>query len=145
MRKKNKNGGRHMFVWLCIGAFLISFIGSVIFKLTYVSPEMRQYSVNWSEDIGTVQKDFKYGEADANTFDLYLPKDNAKKSYGLVVYLHVIPTAMGDLVAEGKVSVKMLSSSDKWFGVTYKEDKPEVVAKIQEKKDQGIYPDVLWK
>ena len=58
---------------------------------------------------------------------------------------HVIPTAMGDLVAEGKVSVKMLSSSDKWFGVTYKEDKPEVVAKIQEKKDQGIYPDVLWK
>lgn len=58
---------------------------------------------------------------------------------------HVIPTAMGDLVTEGKVTVKMLSSSDKWFGVTYKEDKPEVVAKIQEKKDQGIYPDVLWK
>lgn len=58
---------------------------------------------------------------------------------------HVIPTAIGDLVAEGKVSVKMLSSSDKWFGVTYKEDKPEVVAKIQEKKDAGIYPDVLWK
>ena len=58
---------------------------------------------------------------------------------------HVIPTAMGDLVAEGKVTVKMLSSSDKWFGVTYKEDKPEVVAKIQEKKDAGVYPDVLWK
>ena len=58
---------------------------------------------------------------------------------------HVIPTAMGDLVTEGKVTVKMLSSSDKWFGVTYKEDKPDVVAKIQEKKNQGIYPDVLWK
>lgn len=58
---------------------------------------------------------------------------------------HVIPTAMGDLVTEGKVTVKMLLSSDKWFGVTYKEDKPDVVAKIQEKKNQGIYPDVLWK
>lgn len=58
---------------------------------------------------------------------------------------HVIPTAIGNLVTEGKVSVKMLSSSDKWFGVTYKEDKLEVVAKIQEKKDIGTYPDVLWK
>ena len=41
--------------------------------------------------------------------------------------------------------MKMLSSSDKWFGVTYKEDKPDVVAKIQAKKDAGEYPDVLWK
>ena len=39
----------------------------------------------------------------------------------------------------------MLSSSDKWFGVTYKEDKPEVVARIQALKDNGTYPDVLWK
>ena len=103
MRKKNKKGGRHMFVWLCISAFLISFIGSVIFKLTYVSPEMRQYSVNWSEDIGTVQKDFKYGEADANTFDLYLPKANAKKSYGLVVYLHAGGFTSGDRNDDAKM------------------------------------------
>lgn len=58
---------------------------------------------------------------------------------------HVIPTAMGDLVAEGKVKVKMLASKDKWFGVTYKEDKPGVVAKIAELKAAGVYPDVLWK
>ncbi len=58
---------------------------------------------------------------------------------------HVIPTAVGDLVADGRITVKMLSSSDKWFGVTYKEDKPDVVAKIQAKKDAGEYPDVLWK
>ena len=58
---------------------------------------------------------------------------------------HVIPTMMGQLVTEGKCSVKMLSSTDKWFGVTYKEDKPDVVAKIQALKDTGVYPDVLWK
>lgn len=58
---------------------------------------------------------------------------------------HVIPTAVGDLVREGKITVKMLSSKDKWFGVTYKEDKPDVVAKIAEKKASGEYPDVLWK
>ena len=58
---------------------------------------------------------------------------------------HVIPTAVGTLVAEDKIKVRMLSSTDKWFGVTYKEDKPDVVARIQELKDNDTYPDVLWK
>lgn len=57
---------------------------------------------------------------------------------------HVIPTAVGQLIDEGKCTVKMLSSKDKWFGVTYKEDKPDVVAKIQKMKDEGVYPDRLW-
>lgn len=57
---------------------------------------------------------------------------------------HVIPTAVGTLVKEHKCSVKMLSSKDAWFGVTYKEDKPNVMQKIQEMKDAGIYPDQLW-
>ena len=58
---------------------------------------------------------------------------------------HVIPTAIGTLVKENKCKVKMLSSKDEWFGVTYKEDKPSVVAKIQKMKDDGIYPFDLWK
>ena len=58
---------------------------------------------------------------------------------------HVIPTAIGTLASEGKCKVKMLSSKDKWFGVTYKEDKPDVVARIAEKKASGEYPDILWK
>ena len=58
---------------------------------------------------------------------------------------HVIPTAFGTLVKENKCKVKMLSSKDEWFGVTYKEDKPSVVAKIQKMKDDGIYPFDLWK
>ncbi|MCR5449830.1 MAG: nucleotidyltransferase [Solobacterium sp.] len=57
---------------------------------------------------------------------------------------HVIPTAVGDLVAKNVCKVKVLSSKDRWFGVTYKEDKPDVVAKIQAMKDEGIYPDILW-
>ena len=58
---------------------------------------------------------------------------------------HVIPTAIGTLVSQGKCNVRMLSSTDKWFGVTYQEDKPEVVARIAEKKASGEYPDVMWK
>jgi NDP-sugar pyrophosphorylase family protein len=57
---------------------------------------------------------------------------------------HVIPTAVGQLVTEGKCTVKMLSSKDRWFGVTYQEDKPNVVARIQQLKDEGVYPDQLW-
>lgn len=57
---------------------------------------------------------------------------------------HVIPNAVGELVKKNLCTVKVLSSKDRWFGVTYREDKPEVVRRIQEMKDAGIYPDHLW-
>ena len=40
--------------------------------------------------------------------------------------------------------MKVLHSRDKWYGVTYKEDKPVVVVAIAEKTAQGLYPDNLW-
>lgn len=58
---------------------------------------------------------------------------------------HVIPTAVGQLVKEGKIQVKVMSSEDSWFGVTYQEDKPVVMARIQEYKDSNLYPADLWK
>ncbi|MBP3892396.1 MAG: nucleotidyltransferase [Solobacterium sp.] len=57
---------------------------------------------------------------------------------------HVIPTAVGTLIKEGKCEVKVLASKDQWFGVTYQDDKPMVVSKIQEMKDNGVYPDTLF-
>ena len=47
-------------------------------------------------------------------------------------------------LAEGSCSYEILTSSDKWFGVTYKEDKPEVVARFAELKSSGAYPINLW-
>ena len=44
----------------------------------------------------------------------------------------------------GKATVKVLPSSDQWFGVTYKEDKQYVMESIQKLKDAGQYPDKLW-
>ncbi len=81
---------------MCIGVFLISFIGSVIFKLTYQDPRMKEYSVNWNDDVGTVYTDLSYGREAANKFDLYLPADNEIKAYGLVVYLHAGGFTSGD-------------------------------------------------
>ncbi len=55
-----------------------------------------------------------------------------------------LPMEVGSMVKNGIATVKVLSSKDKWFGVTYKEDKPFVVSSIQALKDKGIYPDRLW-
>ena len=58
---------------------------------------------------------------------------------------HVIPTAVGDLVDAKKCEIEVMDTTEKWFGVTYQQDKPDVVAKIQAYKDQGLYPFDLWK
>ena len=57
---------------------------------------------------------------------------------------YYLPAVVSRLIAEGKARVKVLRSSDKWYGVTYKEDKPCVVAAIAEKTASGLYPDKLW-
>lgn len=56
-----------------------------------------------------------------------------------------VPLVVGDLVEEGKAKVRILDSADKWFGVTYKEDRPGVVAAMKEKTKDGLYPAALWK
>ena len=57
----------------------------------------------------------------------------------------LLPTFIGELVDEGKISLKVLSSPDNWFGVTYAADKPKVVAALRELTENGRYPDGLWK
>lgn len=56
-----------------------------------------------------------------------------------------LPIEVDKLLKEKKATVEVLPSKDKWFGVTYKEDKPFVVESIQKLKDAGVYPDKLWK
>ena len=49
-----------------------------------------------------------------------------------------------ELLKEGKATVKVLKSLDKWYGVTYKEDKQVVVDAIARMKEEGLYPQKLW-
>lgn len=55
-----------------------------------------------------------------------------------------LPTVVTQLLNEGKAKVKVLRSADKWYGVTYREDKPVVVAAIADMTARGLYPDELW-
>ena len=56
----------------------------------------------------------------------------------------LIPTVVDELVKEKKASLKLLSTSSVWFGVTYKEDKPAVVAALKALVDKGEYKEGLY-
>lgn len=57
---------------------------------------------------------------------------------------YFLPNVVGELLIEDKATVQVLKSMDKWYGVTYKEDKDVVVAAIAKLKADGIYPANLW-
>lgn len=58
---------------------------------------------------------------------------------------YFLPAVVDKLIKEGRAEAKVLKSDDRWYGVTYKEDKPGVVAALQSMKDKGLYPEKLWK
>ena len=58
---------------------------------------------------------------------------------------YFLPSVVGHLMKEGKASVRVLKSEDKWYGVTYKEDKEVVIQAIADLKESGFYPKMLWK
>ena len=58
---------------------------------------------------------------------------------------YLLPTIIDQLIQEGKAQVQVLPCHEKWCGVTYKEDKEDVKAQLQSKKDNGLYPEKLWK
>jgi len=55
-----------------------------------------------------------------------------------------IPSAVNDLVAAGQARVKVLRTSESWFGVTFREDRPRVLESIRRLIAQGDYPEKLW-
>lgn len=58
---------------------------------------------------------------------------------------YYIPYVVNELLKAKRARVRVLESQDKWYGVTYKEDKEGVVDAIRNMKRSGKYPDVLWK
>lgn len=57
---------------------------------------------------------------------------------------YFLPSVVSALIDENKARVQVLTSKDKWYGVTYKEDKPVVVAALRSFIDAGVYPEKLW-
>lgn len=117
--KKERKKGKTMFVFICILAFIISFVGSAIFKMTYRPKWTKKYSVEWNDSIGTVHKDISYGNKESNKFDLYVPKDNSKENYGLIVYLHAGGFTTGDKSDETEILQWLCSKGYVTAGINY--------------------------
>ena len=71
-------------------------------------------------------------------FENDVPKNPLKSEFFL-------PFIVDELLKENKAEVQVLKTADKWFGVTYQEDKPFVQKSIQDLKAAGVYPVELWK
>lgn len=79
---------------------------------------------------------FKYSE---DYFALFLKEnaENLKAEY-------FIPLLVNYLIVNGMAAVKVLDTPSGWFGITYSEDRPEVVAKLKHLVEEGTYPSPLW-
>lgn len=72
-------------------------------------------------------------------FDSFLDENDESETAEFL-----LPILIGRLLKEGRADCAVLKSRDKWFGVTYKEDKPAVAAAIRALVDTGVYPEKLW-
>ena len=75
-------------------------------------------------------------------FPKFLTEDVPKNPQKAEMFL---PTVVSHLINADKATVKVLRTSDKWYGVTYAADKPVVIAALKNLTAQGLYPDGLWK
>ena len=146
------------FVGLCILIFILTFILGIISKFAIQPSWKKEYSVKWSDEIGTRISDISYDSGEANKFDLYLPKDNKKENYGLVVYLHAGGFTSGDkkddedmlawLTSKGYVAAGInytlrTEDNDKSILSQSNEIKSAIPAVIEEAKKHGYNIDKL--
>ena len=96
----------------------------------------------------------KYTEDDGQSW-VELPKGTIEKGINSFFEIglkenplkceYFIPAVVSKLLDQNKVEVTVLESQERWYGVTYREDKPIIQMAIKELKDAGVYPKHLWK
>ena len=76
--------------------------------------------------------------------EIGFPKFLANVKEGDLKAEYLLPTIIDQCIREKRGTVRVLETPDKWFGVTYKEDKPTVVAAIRKLIEDGVYPEKLF-
>ena len=91
-------------------------------------------------DASTTNKSLKLEEIimDFSTFLSNISDNPMKKEY-------LLPNIVAELLREDRINVKVLETHDKWFGVTYAEDKEYVQNAFKQLIKDGVYPEKLWK
>lgn len=111
--------GKGMFIFICILVFIFSFIIGIVSKTAIKPAWSKKYTVEWNEKKGTLVSDISYGDKESNKFDLYLPKDNSKENYGLVVYLHAGGFTSGDKIGDKDTLAWLCSKGYVACGINY--------------------------
>ncbi len=96
---------------------------------TVVSMNMWGFAPGFMEDLESQFPEFMDNE---------LPENPLKAEF-------LLPKTVDTRIREGRGTVTVLRSEDKWYGVTYAADKPKVVEALSSMTQQGLYPDGLWK
>jgi len=79
-----------------------------------------------------------------NELKARFPEFLRKNESNLAKAEYFLPSVVDNLISSGKAVVRVLPSEEKWYGVTYKEDKPVVKNAISEMVKRGVYPANLW-
>jgi len=116
--QKPKKRGKVMWAFIYIAAFLAALCAGAASKMAQPS-WAKDYMVDWNDSVGTAYKDISYGEAESNKFDLYVPADNSKESYGLVVYLHAGGFTTGDKADDREMLQWLCSKGYVAAGINY--------------------------
>lgn len=145
---ENKNVGnkRGLFIFLCIVVFIVSFAVSAIFKLTYKPQKLKKFSVDWNDSMGKIYMDIPYGDGVANKFDLYVPDDNTKEKYGLVVYLHAGGFTTGDKADDASMLQWLCSKGYVAVGINYtlsSEENPTANVYTQSMEIKNSIPTIM--
>lgn len=118
-KEKKEKKKRIMPIWLGVLIFIFAFLAGVISKFVIKPAWQSQYSVAWSDEIGTKITDISYGDGEINKFDLYLPKDSSRDNYGLVVYLHAGGFTSGDKADDESMLAWLCSKGYVAAGINY--------------------------
>ncbi len=76
--------------------------------------------------------------------EVRFPQFLQKNSDNIQKAEYFLPDVVGDLLKEKKATVKVLATNERWFGITYQQDKPRVKQAIRDLIRRGVYPENLW-
>lgn len=99
----------------------------------WISPEDKVSMNMWA----TYPEFLEFLAEDFKTFLSEVEEGDLKKEY-------LLPNIVDKLLKEGRANVKVLETQDRWFGVTYQEDKEAVQKAFAELIKEGVYPANLW-
>ena len=118
-RRQKEKRVRIVSIGLSILVFALAFGAGVISKVAIKPSWSKEYEVKWSDKLGTLKENLSYGDGELNKFDLYLPMDDTKTSYGLVIYLHAGGFTSGDKIDDRDMLSWLCSKGYVAAGINY--------------------------